>query len=75
MPVTTIRTTCKIGVCEPYCGIEVDVADDRIVAVRAEHGSSIGLPRVETPVELRDACVTSLGKRRGRFRRCTERAR
>ena len=35
-PITTVRTTCKIGACEPYCGIEVDVADERMVAVRAD---------------------------------------
>jgi len=32
----TIRTTCKIGACEPYCGIEVDVEDGVMVAVRGD---------------------------------------
>lgn len=36
LPITTVRTTCKIGACEPYCGIEVDVVDDRMIAVRAD---------------------------------------
>ena len=27
-------TTCKIGACEPFCGLEVDVEDNRIIAVR-----------------------------------------
>jgi formate dehydrogenase len=36
IPITTIRTTCKVGACEPYCGIEVDVADDRMVEVRPD---------------------------------------
>ncbi len=33
---TTLRTTCKIGACEPYCGIEVDVDDGVMVAVRGD---------------------------------------
>ena len=33
---TTYRTTCKIGACEPFCGLEVDVEDDRLVAVRPD---------------------------------------
>ncbi len=36
IPVTTIRTTCKIGACEPYCGIEVDVVDGRMTTVRPD---------------------------------------
>ena len=32
----TIRTTCKIGACEPFCGLEVDVDDGRMVAVRPD---------------------------------------
>ncbi len=32
----TIRTTCKIGACEPFCGLEVDVEKGRIVAVRPD---------------------------------------
>jgi anaerobic selenocysteine-containing dehydrogenase len=32
----TIRTTCKIGACEPFCGIEVDVDGGVMVAVRAD---------------------------------------
>lgn len=33
---TTHRTTCKIGACEPFCGIEVDVENGRMVAVRPD---------------------------------------
>lgn len=32
----TIRTTCKFGACEPCCGIEVDVDDGVMVAVRGD---------------------------------------
>ena len=32
----TVRTTCKIGACEPYCGIEVDVTDGRMTAARGD---------------------------------------
>ena len=32
----TVRTTCKVGACEPFCGIEMDVDDGRIVAVRPD---------------------------------------
>lgn len=28
------RTTCKVGACEPFCGLEVEVDDGRMVAVR-----------------------------------------
>ncbi|MFV1991523.1 MAG: molybdopterin-dependent oxidoreductase, partial [Acidimicrobiales bacterium] len=43
-PIHTVRTTCKIGACEPYCGIEVDVQDGRMLAVRGdkEHPVSKG---------------------------------
>jgi len=33
---TTVRTTCKIGACEPYCGVEIDVTDGVMVAVRGD---------------------------------------
>jgi anaerobic selenocysteine-containing dehydrogenase len=33
---TTVRTTCKIGACEPYCGVEIDVEDGVMVAVRGD---------------------------------------
>lgn len=32
----TVRTTCKVGACEPYCGIEADVVDGTMVAVRGD---------------------------------------
>lgn len=34
--VTTVRTTCKVGACEPYCGIEADVVDGQMVAIRGD---------------------------------------
>lgn len=37
----TIRTTCKVGACEPFCGLEVDVEDGRMVAVRPDHAHPI----------------------------------
>ena len=32
----THRTTCKVGACEPFCGIEVDVEDGRLISVRPD---------------------------------------
>lgn len=42
--VTTVRTTCKVGACEPYCGIEADVVEGKMVAIRGdkEHPVSKG---------------------------------
>lgn len=37
----TIRTTCKIGACEPFCGLEVDVEEGQIVAVRPDKAHPI----------------------------------
>lgn len=41
---TTHRAPCKIGACEPYCGLEIDVEDGRLVEVRPdpEHPISEG---------------------------------
>ena len=33
---SVVRTTCKVGACEPFCGLEVDVADGRMVRVRPD---------------------------------------
>lgn len=30
------RTTCKVGACEPFCGLEVEVEHGRIVGVRPD---------------------------------------
>ncbi len=40
----TIPTLCKVGACEPCCGIEVDVADGKMIEVRPdkEHPLSEG---------------------------------
>lgn len=37
----TIRTTCKVGACEPFCGLEVDVEEGQIVAVRPDKAHPI----------------------------------
>jgi len=37
----TYRTTCKVGACEPFCGIEVDVEDGKMVAVRPDRAHPI----------------------------------
>lgn len=47
----THRTTCKIGACEPFCGLEVDVEDGRMVAVR---------PDPAHPVTTGYACVKGM---------------
>lgn len=33
-----LQTVCKIGACEPFCGIEVDVEDGKMSAVRPDPG-------------------------------------
>jgi formate dehydrogenase len=30
------RTSCKIGACEPFCGLALEVEDDRVVSVRPD---------------------------------------
>ena len=47
----TIRTTCKIGACEPFCGLEVDVDEGRMVAVR---------PDPRHPISKGYACIKGL---------------
>jgi formate dehydrogenase len=47
----TIRTTCKIGACEPFCGLEVDVEDGRMVAVR---------PDEKHPISKGYACIKGM---------------
>src|SRR5262245_47972514 len=47
----TYRTTCKVGACEPFCGLEVDVQDGRMVAVR---------PDAEHPVTTGYACIKGM---------------
>lgn len=31
-----VRTTCKVGACEPFCGLEVEVEGDRLLSVRPD---------------------------------------
>jgi anaerobic selenocysteine-containing dehydrogenase len=31
---TTQRTTCKVGACEPFCGVEIDVEGGRLTRIR-----------------------------------------
>jgi anaerobic selenocysteine-containing dehydrogenase len=47
----TYRTTCKVGACEPFCGLEVDVQDGCMVAVR---------PDAEHPVTTGYACIKGM---------------
>ncbi len=47
----TYRTTCKIGACEPFCGLEVDVEDGRLVAVR---------PDKDHPISRGYACIKGM---------------
>src|SRR5262249_9160965 len=51
VPMPTYRTTCKVGACEPFCGLEVDVQDGRMVAVR---------PDAEHPVTTGYACIKGM---------------
>jgi len=37
----THRTTCKIGACEPFCGLEIDVDDGRMIAVRPDQSHPV----------------------------------
>ncbi len=45
------RTTCKVGACEPFCGLEVEVEDGRMVAVR---------PDARHPVTAGYACIKGM---------------
>lgn len=47
----THRTTCKIGACEPFCGLEVDVENGKMVSVR---------PDPAHPVTTGYACVKGM---------------
>jgi len=51
MVTTRIRTTCNVGACEPFCGLEVDVEDGRLAAVR---------PDREHPISRGYACVKGM---------------
>jgi len=42
----TFRTTCKIGACEPHCGLEIEVGDGRMTAARPDPQHSITPLRV-----------------------------
>jgi formate dehydrogenase len=48
---TTQRTTCKVGACEPFCGFHAEVRDGRLVAVR---------PDEEHPVTTGYACIKGM---------------
>lgn len=37
----TYKTTCKVGACEPFCGLEADVDAGRLVAVRPDRDHPI----------------------------------
>lgn len=45
------RTSCKIGACEPFCGLALEVEDDRVVSVR---------PDRDHPVTRGYACIKGM---------------
>ena len=47
----TVGTTCKIGACEPFCGLEIDVDAGRLVAVR---------PDAAHPISRGYACIKGM---------------
>lgn len=47
----THRTTCKVGACEPFCGVEIDVDDGRLVAIR---------PNPDHPITKGYACIKGM---------------
>jgi anaerobic selenocysteine-containing dehydrogenase len=48
---TTHRTTCKIGACEPFCGIEVDVEGGLLTAIR---------PNADHPITRGYVCIKGM---------------
>src|SRR5262245_39033691 len=48
---TVYRTTCKIGACEPFCGLEVEVENGRMLRVR---------PDPKHPVTAGYACIKGM---------------
>lgn len=47
----TYRTTCKVGACEPFCGLEVEVEDGQMLRVR---------PDPDHPVTKGYACIKGM---------------
>jgi len=48
---TRVYTTCKVGACEPFCGLEVDIEDGQIVGVA---------PDPEHPVTKGYTCIKGM---------------
>ena len=48
---STHRTTCKIGACEPFCGVEIDVEEGRLSGVR---------PNPDHPITRGYACIKGM---------------
>ncbi len=48
---TTHRTTCKIGACEPFCGVEIDVEGGRLTEIR---------PNPQHPITRGYACIKGM---------------
>ena len=48
---TTHRTTCKIGACEPFCGVEIDVEEGRLTGIR---------PNARHPISKGYVCVKGM---------------
>ncbi len=45
------RTTCKIGACEPFCGVEIDVSEGRLTGIR---------PNPDHPITKGYACIKGM---------------
>jgi anaerobic selenocysteine-containing dehydrogenase len=48
---STHRTTCKIGACEPFCGVEVDVEAGRLTGIR---------PNPDHPITQGYVCIKGM---------------
>ncbi len=48
---TTFKTTCKIGACEPFCGVEIDVEGGRLTEIR---------PNPDHPITRGYACIKGM---------------
>ena len=48
---TTYRTTCKVGACEPFCGVEIDVEEGRLTGIR---------PNPDHPITKGYVCVKGM---------------
>ena len=47
----THRTTCKVGACEPFCGVEIDVEEGRLTGIR---------PNPDHPITQGYVCIKGM---------------